>query len=103
MTVVALDQSFDPFDVDFGSADSVNWKVNLKGGTCFTFLFNDATGYGKGGTGGEYCVNSTATEDTSCLVGGPEVTHTKSDVPPTPTETQDDGKSNQSGGGGLSK
>lgn len=83
MTVISLDQSFDPFDVDFGSNSSVDWQVNLKAGSEFTIMFNDARGYGTGGTGERYQVNSTAVGDTSCLDGGgnqtitPGVSHTR--------------------------
>lgn len=112
MTVISLDQSFDPFDVDFGSNATADWDVNLKAGSDFTIMFNDARGYGTGGTGERYTVNSTATEDTSCLEGGggnvtitPGVSHTRtSTVTSAPQETITDGTdSGGNTGGGLSE
>jgi hypothetical protein len=93
MTVISLDQSFDPFDVDFGRNSSVDWLVNLKAGTDFTIMFNDARGYGTGGTGERYEVNSTANGDTSCLEGDgnqtitPGISHTRTSTTMTSTSS----------------
>jgi hypothetical protein len=108
MTVISLDQTFDPFNVDFGSLSSVDWLVNLKAGSRFTFMMNDATGYATGGTGSWYQVNSTATGDTSCIDGGadetitPGVTHTQTTtyVGQTSTVTETDPGTGGSGGKG---
>ena len=111
MTVISLDQSFDPYDVDFGSNSTADWVVNLEAGSDFTVMFNDARGYGTGGTGERYRVNSTAIGDTSCLDGGgnqtitPGISHTRtstsmSSSSSAATSTAVSGGNNQ---GGLSE
>lgn len=112
MSVISLDQTFDPFNVDFGSNSSVDWLVNLKAGSRFTFMMNDATGYATGGTGSWYQVNSTATGDTSCIDGGadetitPGVTHTQTTTQTSTVTTTDPGTAGSGGqddGPGLSQ
>lgn len=68
MTVIALDQKFSPYDVILGNANSWDWTPNLRAGTRFMVMMNDALGYGRGGTLGPYTVG--ASSDASCLVGG---------------------------------
>jgi hypothetical protein len=105
MTVISLDQKFDPFNVDFGNQSMVDWQVNLKAGSRFTFMMNDATGYATGGTGMWYQVNSTATGDTSCIDGGgdetitPGVTHTQTSMDGGQTSTANTTDPGGNGGG----
>lgn len=81
MTVISADQSFDPYDVNFGNTSSVDWSPNIAAGKSFLLMMNDNLGYGYGGTSSVHTVNATETSDSSCLSGGgvtitPGVSHT---------------------------
>ncbi|KAJ9097633.1 hypothetical protein QFC21_004669 [Naganishia friedmannii] len=81
MTVISLDQSFNPFDVPFGTGNtsSYDWQVSVAAGKSFTVMMNDGKGYGYGGVGGTYTVNRTSAGNTQCdFVGGSTLTTTTS-------------------------
>lgn len=109
MTVLSLDQTFDPYDVNFGANDTVLWTPNVEAGKMFTFMMNDAKGYGTGGTGQSYTVNSTETGDTSCLNGGgnqtitPGISHTKTSTAATSAVSTGTSGGNNNDNDGLSK
>lgn len=77
MTVISLDQSFNPFDIPFGTGNttSYDWQVSVAAGKSFTVMMNDGKGYGYGGVGGTYTVNRTSAGNTQCdFVGGSTTT-----------------------------
>lgn len=69
VSIVPLDQSFRTFSVrmnDASNQGSINWVVNLQAGIKFTVMFNDASGYGAGGTGGIYQVALSSDMPSNC-------------------------------------
>lgn len=85
MTVISLDQSFNPYDVDFGNTSNYEWQVNVAASKGFTVMMNDGKGYGYGGVGGAYYVNRTGVNGECDFVGGSTATTSK--VVPTGTTT----------------
>lgn len=85
MTVVSLDQSFNPYDVSFGEGNTTtyDWQVNVPAGKQFTVIMNDGKGYGYGGVADAYGVNRTG-GNAGCEVAG-GVGTTTSRTSPTST------------------
>ncbi|KAJ9123945.1 hypothetical protein QFC22_000736 [Naganishia vaughanmartiniae] len=112
MTVISLDQSFNPFDVPFGpgNTSAYDWEVSVAAGKQFTVMMNDGKGYGYGGVGGAYTVNRTSAGNTQCdFVGGstttavvPSSTASGSSTTSDPASTSDPaagGSGSESGNG----
>lgn len=76
MTVVSLDQSFNPYDVTFGNTTTYDWQVNVPSGKGFTVIMNDGKGYGYGGVANAYSVNRTGGNGQCDVVGGVGATTT---------------------------
>jgi hypothetical protein len=103
MTVISLDQTFDPYDVALGNYNSWDWTPNLYAGTRFMVMMNDALGYGRGGTQGPYTVGPSG--DKSCLTGGtvtPWVYHTRTSDVATSTSGAIPSTTDAKGSGKLS-
>lgn len=103
MTVISLDQSFNPYDVDFGNATTHEWRVNVPAGKGFTVMMNDgAKGYGYGGVGGAYSVNKTGGNAGCEVVGGAATTTTRiqsTSVQPTTSTSTSSTTAPETGGG----
>ncbi|KAI5454880.1 hypothetical protein NCC49_002158 [Naganishia albida] len=97
MTVISLDQSFNPYDISLGNTTFFQWPVNVAAGKGFTLMMNDGKGYGYGGVGGSYYVNRTGGNGECEFVGGTTTTTTSkvptatSTAPPESTTTADTG------------
>ncbi|WRT65763.1 uncharacterized protein IL334_002712 [Kwoniella shivajii] len=73
-TAVAMDQSFNAFDVPLekGVTSESDWVLDIPADSRFVVMMNSAQGYGRGGTSGIYSVSSG--NDSSCLDMAPQPT-----------------------------
>ncbi|WWC87952.1 uncharacterized protein L201_002852 [Kwoniella dendrophila CBS 6074] len=73
-TVIAMDQSFNPYDVTLekGVTSQSDWVLDIPYQSRFLIMMNSAQGYGRGGTSGIYSVSDS--NDTSCLKQSPQPT-----------------------------
>lgn len=98
MTVVSLDQSFNPYDISFGNTTFYEWEVNVPAGKGFTVIMNDGKGYGYGGVADAYTVNRTGGNSQCDVVGGlgatitstGKMTSTQNSAGPTTSSTESD-------------